>query len=114
MNSMVHVGLLAVLATSLTIQDRQVKPANKAEWLCTPCHWCFDEVEKYLPEFDELTEELLDDAINIVCNRMQVPGIAHVCDMLLDDVIHDLYEYILTLDHFDVTLVCIHLDMCKG
>uniref|UniRef100_A0A914W3G0 Saposin B-type domain-containing protein n=1 Tax=Plectus sambesii TaxID=2011161 RepID=A0A914W3G0_9BILA len=114
MNSVVFVALLAFIATSLTVQARQVQPAVKVDWLCEPCHWCFTEVEKYLPEGDELTKELLDDAINVVCNKIPIPGITHVCDQLLDDVVEDLYEYILTLDHFDVTLVCIHLDMCKA
>uniref|UniRef100_A0A914W681 Saposin B-type domain-containing protein n=1 Tax=Plectus sambesii TaxID=2011161 RepID=A0A914W681_9BILA len=114
MNSVVFVALLAVIATSLTVQARQVQPAVKVDWLCEPCHWCFTEVEKYLPDADELTKDVLDEAVNYVCYKIPVPFIDQVCDKLLDDVVEDLYEYILTLDHFDVDLVCIHLDMCKS
>uniref|UniRef100_A0A914X1M9 Saposin B-type domain-containing protein n=1 Tax=Plectus sambesii TaxID=2011161 RepID=A0A914X1M9_9BILA len=108
MKTAIAVLLAIVVAIQATPQDKKI------HFLCKPCEDVFKELEKYLPEIDKLTEEALDLGVDYVCKKvtLDIPFIDHVCDKLGDEAVADLYNYILTLDHYDPTACCKHIDCC--
>lgn len=82
--------------------------------MCKPCEDTFKEIEKRLPEIAKLTEELLFVAVDIVCHKitLNIPFIDHVCVKLGDDVVKDIYKFLLSLQHYDPEACCKRIKLC--
>uniref|UniRef100_A0A0K0FBJ9 Saposin B-type domain-containing protein n=1 Tax=Strongyloides venezuelensis TaxID=75913 RepID=A0A0K0FBJ9_STRVS len=106
--------LPTILLASFVVLSASLQPESRG-LLCSACKFLWKEVKKELPVVADYEEKELKAAVTNVCSKFtfSIPLLGQLCDNIGDDVITDVYKFILQEDkEINPDKICTHLNEC--